>query len=180
MSAFGDGKRLSPIDELKSPIVHLIREIYETDDAHEHFIAELDKALIEKVDYIIIEPNKLGDETARWILVGNCLSKTSIVTGLASIAANYLWPRNIFISGSFCVVSFFCTGLYALSWDIDPCVQYQVETNPKKLSKVPILKDFSSPIVLVYKSNTKIKCLQRISCMLALGYCGYRLYDTLK
>lgn len=50
----------SNFSELKSPIVHLIREIYETDDAHEHFIAELDKALIEKVDYIIIEPNRLG------------------------------------------------------------------------------------------------------------------------
>jgi hypothetical protein len=66
----------------------LIREIYENDDAHEHFIAELDKALIESVDFIIIEPNKLGDETARWILVGNCLGKTAIVTGLASLAAS--------------------------------------------------------------------------------------------
>jgi Mitochondrial morphogenesis regulator len=77
----------SSSSELKSPTIHLIREIYETDYAHEHFIAELDKALLDKVDYIIIEPNKLGDETARWILVGNCLSKTSIISGLASLAA---------------------------------------------------------------------------------------------
>lgn len=40
--------------------MYLIREIYETDAAHESFIVELDKALFEKVDYIIIEPNKLG------------------------------------------------------------------------------------------------------------------------
>lgn len=170
----------SRFSELKSPTVHLIREIYETDDAHEHFIAELDKALIEKVDYIIIEPNKLGDETARWILVGNCLSKTSIAAGIASVALNYVWPRNILVSGSVCAVSLFCTGLYALSWDNDPCVQYQVESNPKKLSKVPILKDFSSPIVLVYTSNTKSKYLQRIACAAALGYCGYRIYDAFK
>lgn len=120
------------------------------------------------------------DETARWILVGNCLSKTAIICGLASIGTNYLWPRHILISGSFCFVSLFCSGLYALSWNNDPCVKYQVEKNPKKLLKVPILKDFSSPIVLVYTSNTKSNCLQRISCLLALGYCGYRLYETFK
>jgi hypothetical protein len=51
---------LSTSSELKSPTVHLIREIYETDNAHDHFIAALDRALVEKVDYIIIEPNKLG------------------------------------------------------------------------------------------------------------------------
>lgn len=73
--------------EIKSPTVQLIREIYETDNAHEHFISELDKALISKADYIIIEPSKLGDETGRWIMVGNCLNKTAIVSGVASIAS---------------------------------------------------------------------------------------------
>lgn len=120
------------------------------------------------------------DETARWILVGNCLSKTAIVSGLASVAAGYIWPKNILISGSLCVASLFCSGLYVISWNYDPCCQYQVETNAKKLTKVPVLKDFSSPVVLVYKPNTKSIALQRLSLAMALGYCGYRIYETFK
>lgn len=34
---------------------------------------------------IVIEPVRLGDETARWIAVGNCLHKTSVLAGLGSI-----------------------------------------------------------------------------------------------
>lgn len=34
---------------------------------------------------IIIEPVKLGDETARWITVGNFLNKTAVVSGISSI-----------------------------------------------------------------------------------------------
>lgn len=122
----------------------------------------------------------LPDETARWILVGNCLSKTSIVSGLAALAAGYLWPRNICISGSFGVVSLFCHGLYSISWNYDPCCQYQVESNSKKLSKVPGLHDFSSPVVLVYKPNTKSIWTQRLAMSFALGYCGFRIYENFK
>lgn len=76
--------------ELKSPTVHLIREIYDGENAHENFILDLDRALVEKYDYIIVEPAKVADETSRWILVGNCLHKTSVLSGLASIASGLL------------------------------------------------------------------------------------------
>lgn len=78
---------LSLLSELKSPTVKVIREIYDGDNAHEKFIAALDQALIDNYDYIIVEPAKVADETARWILVGNCLHKTAVATGLVSIAA---------------------------------------------------------------------------------------------
>jgi hypothetical protein len=52
------------------------------------FIADLDRALIGRCDYIIIEPAKLGDETSRWIMVGNCLHQTAILSGLTSIASS--------------------------------------------------------------------------------------------
>lgn len=62
------------------------------------FIAELDRALISQYDYIIIEPSKLGDETSRWINVGNCLHQTAVLTGLASVASSKLTPfSNVFI-----------------------------------------------------------------------------------
>jgi hypothetical protein len=64
----------------------VVREVYEGENAFETFEKELDKALYAKVDYIIIEPTRLGDETGRWITVGNCLHKTAWISGLASIA----------------------------------------------------------------------------------------------
>jgi len=45
------------------PTFHVIREVYDSSNAHERFEAELDKALEAKVDFIIIEPPRLGDET---------------------------------------------------------------------------------------------------------------------
>jgi Mitochondrial morphogenesis regulator len=77
----------SSCSELKSPTVHLIREIYDGEHAHESFILDLDRALTEKFDYIIIEPAKVADETSRWIMVGNCLHKTAVLSGLASAAS---------------------------------------------------------------------------------------------
>jgi len=47
----------------KVPTFHVIREVYDSSNAHERFEAELDKALEAKVDFIIIEPPRLGDET---------------------------------------------------------------------------------------------------------------------
>lgn len=189
--------------EIKSPTVHLIREIYDGENAHENFISDLDRALVEKFDYIIIEPVKLADETSRWIMVGSCLHKTAVLSGLGSIAAGeiyalssanqqlslnlnillllaFVWPENIIYYSSLGFVSLFCTSLYTISWNTDPCVQYLIERDPKKLPKFPNLKDFTSPVVLTYKSNTKEKYLQRIVTTFAVGVCAYRIYEALK
>lgn len=79
-----------------------------------------------KVDYIIIEPLRLADETGRWITVGNCLHKTAVVSGLASIISSLIWQDKPVFSAPMCAVSLFCTGLYTVSWSNDPCCQYQV------------------------------------------------------
>lgn len=113
--------------ELKSPTTHIIQEIYEVQNAHEAFEADLEKALVDRINYIIVEPARLGDETARWITVGNCLHKTAVVTGLASIVTVSLWPERFTICAApLCAISVFCTGLYTVSWNYDPCCQYQV------------------------------------------------------
>lgn len=90
----------------ESPTFHLVREIYDIchgseqerkgsgsksgAENYEIFISELEKALELKVEYIVIEPNRLGDETQRWIQVGNCLHKTAVVTGLATVVSGDL------------------------------------------------------------------------------------------
>lgn len=106
--------------------MQIIREVYEGQNAHEAFEAELEKALKARVNYIIIEPARLGDETERWITVGNCLHKTAVLSGVASAVVAGVWTDQLTVSASFCALSVFCTGLYTVSWNYDPCCQYQV------------------------------------------------------
>lgn len=70
--------------------VAVIREVYDSEYAHEAFAMELERALDANCTVIVIEPTQLGDETARWISVGNCLHKTAVFSGLgALITGNY-------------------------------------------------------------------------------------------
>lgn len=94
--------------------------------------------------------------------------------------AGFIWPKNITICASIGVVSLFCTSLYTISWNTDPCVQYQIERNAKKLPKFPNLNEFTSPVVLTYKSNRRAKYLHRIITSLSVGVCAFRIYESLK
>lgn len=67
--------------------VAIIREIYDSENANETFEYELERALESECSLIVIEPSKLGDETSRWITVGNCLHKTAALSGAAAILA---------------------------------------------------------------------------------------------
>lgn len=117
---------IKPKSEVKSPLTHVIREVYDSSNAHETFELDLDKALEAKVNYIIIEPQRLGDETGRWIAVGNCLHKTAVLAGLMSVASGITWPVRPMLYAPLCTISIVCTGLYTVSWNCDPCCQYQV------------------------------------------------------
>lgn len=65
--------------------------MYNDENAHDQFEQELEKALDLECQLIIIEPSKLGDETARWIAVGNCLHKTAALSGLAAIVTGIFY-----------------------------------------------------------------------------------------
>lgn len=166
--------------ELKSPTIHVIREVYDSGNAHETFEAELEKALEAKVNYIIIEPTVLGDETGRWITVGNCLHKTAVLSGISSIVSGLIWQDRPLFSAPLCAISIFCTGLYTVSWNYDPCCQYQVERDPKKLANVPNLHEFSSPLVLAYSDNTRTKYFHRGITLLSAAFCAWQLYKAYK
>ncbi|XP_050075687.1 transmembrane protein 11 homolog, mitochondrial isoform X1 [Anopheles maculipalpis] len=174
-------KRLSPIDELISPTVRVIREVYEGENAHEMFQSDLNKALFDKVRFIVIEPTRLGEETERWIAVGNCLHKTSLVSSAASIAISLIWRERLTIySASFCAVSMFCTSLYAICWTCDPCVEYQVERKQRNLMKIPVPEGASSPVVLVHTGNRLATYSHRIMTALATSVCVWTVYRALK
>ncbi|RVE48174.1 hypothetical protein evm_007234 [Chilo suppressalis] len=73
--------------DLKPSSVAIIREVYDSENAHIKFEMELERALEAGVRVIVIEPEPLGEETARWIYVGNLLHKISVYSGLCSIAS---------------------------------------------------------------------------------------------
>ncbi|KAH8242442.1 hypothetical protein KR032_006526, partial [Drosophila birchii] len=161
----------------KVPTFHVIREVYDSSNAHERFEAELDKALEKKVDFIIIEPPRLGDETGRWIWVGNCLHKTAVATGVVSLVASLLWRDRPVIAAPACALSLFCSGLYTVSWNYDPCVQYQVENNETVLEQLP-LTDVSSPVILGYSPNCKTKYLHRGVTFLSAALCAWQIWRS--
>lgn len=159
----------------------IIREIYEGEGAPEDFENELDRALEEGVSIIIIEPTKLGDETGRWITVGNCLHKTAVLSGAGSLLCGGLstkWPIADIGTYSLGFISFMCAGLYMVSWQYDACCKYQVEHDVKKLQRIP-LNDLTSPspVVLVRKDDTVRKVLHTTLATMATGLCIWKLYD---
>lgn len=168
------------------PSIVVIQEVYNSKNSLEKFEQELERALEDGYEVIVIEPNRLGDETSRWISVGNCLHKTAYLSGLASLGSAMIWTDKPYVCTPLCVVSLLCTGLYTLSWQFDPCVYYQVETNVKRLlPKYPELKNFHltdsmSPVILVRGDNTRRSMLHSGVSLLAAVVCIWRLYDALK
>lgn len=157
----------------------IIHEIYNGKDAHENFEIELERALEAACKTIVIEPAKLGEDTARWIGIGNCLHKTAVLSGFGSVVAGTIWPDRPYIYCPFTVVSLFCTGLYTISWQFDPCCKYQVEHSPTRLKELPLhTLNSTSPVVLVRKDDTRRKIFHWTSTIVAISYCGWRLYQT--
>jgi hypothetical protein len=140
----------------------------------------LERALEVKANVIIIEPSKLGDETSRWIAVGNCLHKTSVVAGMGCLVTGINWPDNAPLFMPFGFVSVVCAGVYAVSWQFDPCCKYQIESDVEKikdrLSYVQNLNT-TSPVVLVRRNDTRRKILHNTLALLSIGFTSWRIYE---
>ena len=129
---------------------------------------------------IVIEPTMIGEETARWIQVGNCLHKTAVIAGLGCFVSPWVLPRAVkepfsLVCGG---VSILCAAMYGVSWQFDPCCQYQVEYDTRKLAKLPLGSlTSSSPIVLVRKDDKYRKRLHNVVASSALIYCSWKVYN---
>lgn len=158
--------------------IAIIREVYDSENAHEAFGEELERALEAGCKIIIVEPSRLGDETARWISVGNCLHKTAVISGLGAIFTGLVWFDRPAVYTPLAITSLFCTGLYTVSWQFDPCCQYQVNTDPQSLYKLPISSALtsSSPVVLVRKNDSSRKLLHTCITFASTIFCAWKLY----
>ena len=167
----------------ETPSITFINEVYDNENAYEKFEMELERALEAGVTVIVIEPSRLGDETARWIAFGNCLHKTAVLAGLGSVATAFIWTDKPYVCLPLGIISVLCTGVYTLSWQFDPCVKYQVETDFRKLLReypqFSVLSSTSS-VVLVRRDNSRRKMLHSGISLIAAIFCMWRLYDTFK
>ncbi|OTF70209.1 hypothetical protein BLA29_000590 [Euroglyphus maynei] len=108
----------------------VIREIF--DGAHELFENELERAFEFGCSIIVIEPCRLGEETARWIWFGEYLTRYSIITGIGSIITGLLWPNRIFIQSALIGTALLAHGIHIVSWQQDICSNYRVESDPEQ------------------------------------------------
>lgn len=108
---------------------YIVHEIYSGENAQDQFEYELEQALEAQHKYTVIEPTRIGDETARWITVGSCLHKTAMLAGTACLFTPLALPLDYsyYISLPNGVLSLACCTLYGISWQFDPCCKYQVE-----------------------------------------------------
>nr|CAB3267029.1 transmembrane protein 11, mitochondrial [Phallusia mammillata] len=161
----------------------VIREVYDGINSQERFEYELECALEGSVDYIVIEPTKLGEETSRWIRVGNCLHKTAVLSGLASFILPQLLPEgtppaNIYVGLPTAVLSVSCAALYGISWQFDPCCKYQVTVNSRELSQLNVQNLTNpSPVVLVHRDDKYRKTLHNCVALCAGLFAVRAVYE---
>lgn len=141
---------------------------------------ELERALEAQAGYIVIEPRNLGDETARWIKVGNCLHKTGVMTGIVSSLVCGVDNSRGYVITTCGAVSVVCAGVYAISWQYDPCCKYQVEDNVPKLERIIGCLSSVRPVVLVRRDDTRRKTLHNLFALLSGIICAYRFYNWMK
>ncbi|XP_074137386.1 transmembrane protein 11, mitochondrial isoform X4 [Sminthopsis crassicaudata] len=159
---------------------YIVHEIYNGENAQDQFEYELEQALEAQYKYIVIEPTRIGDETARWITVGNCLHKTAVLAGSACLFTPLALPLDYshYISLPAGVLSMACCTLYGISWQFDPCCKYQVEYDAYKLSRLPLhTLTSSTPVVLVRKDDLHRKRLHNTIALAALVYCVKKIYE---
>uniref|UniRef100_A0A4W3J4D5 Transmembrane protein 11 n=1 Tax=Callorhinchus milii TaxID=7868 RepID=A0A4W3J4D5_CALMI len=173
-------QRLGNRGTLTSTDCYIVREIYNGENAQEQFEYELEQALEAQYKYIVVEPTRIGDETARWIAVGNCLHKTSVLAGSACLLTPLSLPleysRYVILPAG--AISVACAALYGISWQFDPCCKYQVEYDTCKLSRLPLnTLTSSTPVVLVRKDDIHRKRLHNTIALAALVYCVKKICE---
>ena len=155
----------------------IIREVYEHEYSAEEFEVELDKALDKKAQTIVVEPARLGEDTARWIACGNWLHKAAVLSGFGCLSLGLLWPDRTVVYFPCGFVSVGCAGVYAISWQFDPCCKYQVEYDLMKVPKLPLHKlTTTTPVVLVRKDDRRRKILQNVIALASGSLCCYKMY----
>ena len=155
---------------------YVIKEVYENGASCEYFESQLEFAIDSKINTIIIEPTKLGRETASWIALGDWIKWLSITTGLGSLVSNFAWPEKPLIYVPLGITSFILGAVYTVSWQFDPCSRYRMEADPSKLQCLPVCNlGSSSPVVLMRRRGFP-SFMHSVICLTSLSYSTWQLF----
>jgi len=92
----------------------------------------------------------------------------------------YLWPEKQLLPLPFGITALFCSSLYMINWQFDPCGQYQIEkTKASERSSKEIMS--KKAITLTRKHFVQINSLSNllsahaITSIFAFGFCYWKL-----
>ncbi|KRX28293.1 Phosphatidylinositol 4-kinase type 2-beta [Trichinella nelsoni] len=128
-------------------------------------VAELEKALMEKCSYIVIEPTVLANQAKCSISIGNFLHRTAVLLGSATVIIVCYFPNLPIVWGTTYGTSVVSCALYWCGWSRDPCSHYQVETDKRKLEemwKKNSLSFLINPVVLRYQNDRPRRTFQML------------------
>lgn len=156
----------------------IIRVSYEP-NAKDVMECDLEVALENSYQIIVVEPVELGNETVRWIQVGNFLHKSAVICSLGTLVSMPFLPFSVskFTAVPLGVFALCCAGLYDLSWQFDPCCKYQVDYQGTELPSIPTHELRSrSPVVLVQRNDKYRKMLHNTLALAVMAYLGWQCY----
>nr|XP_058931913.1 transmembrane protein 11, mitochondrial-like [Kogia breviceps] len=117
--------------------------------------------------------SEISEDFGRWITVGNCLHKTTVLADTACLFTPLAPPLDYshYISLPASVLNLACCTLYGISWQFDPCCKYLVEYDAYRLSRLPLhTLTCSTLVVLVLKDDLHRKRLRNAIALAALVY----------
>ena len=151
-------------------------------DSKESLECQLEYALEKCYPLVVVEPFWLGNETMRWIRVGNFLHKSAVLATLGALITVPFLPgavRNV-TSIPLGVVGVCSAAVYNVSWQFDPCCKYQVDYKGSELARIPSHElQSQTPVVLVRKNDKYRKILHNSLALIFSAYLGWRLYQYL-
>ena len=158
----------------------VIRALTEDEDDDEFLEEQLEDALDDEYQFIIIEPERIGNETTKWIQMGNFLHKSGVITGLGSIFVGIAFPQRYrsYFYIPVGIASLTCISLYNISWQYDPCCKYQVEYDTRTLERLEIDNLKSSVVVLKRRDDKYRKRLHNVVGALVLCLFTWRVYKS--
>ena len=173
--------------------VAIIEELDHPSDVEKR-VTELDQYLYSQTKVIIIRARTLGYETRKWISFGNWLHRTAIISSINCLMTAKVWGTDHVFLLPWGVLSILTGSIYAISWQTDPCMEYQVEKNADKIRtilKTSRLKDFDdddlesddyenedccNSVVLIHTHTLAKRLVCNAMVLLAAWICGYRIY----
>merc|ERR1712150_111061 len=128
---------------------------------------------------------RLGEETARWISVGNLLHKIAVISGFGAFSLGFILSDRRYLPLPLGITSLFCSTLYTMSWQFDPCSQYRVEKSKSHERKNKEITSKKAIVTLIRKNNVQVNSfsnyvsIHSVMGFLSFGFCYWKLSNQL-